>query len=479
MGKASLRFSIVRQGVSVPLRGSPLAAGVDLAAAESTVVSAGGSAEIKTGLKVHVPQGAYARIAPRSGLAAKHMIDVGAGVINADDTEELKVLLYNHGLQDFNVSPLDRVAQLLVERVATPACDIAEVDALTSTERGEGGFGSTGVAGAVAAGPDGPVQSSGQSNLGTSNKIFVKRLTAGATVPKRLSPLGAGIVVAASENTVVPSNGKAIVKTGLSMALPVGTYARCAPLTSLAKDHMLKWGAGVIDSDYRGEIGVVLFNFGTQEVSFAPGDDVAQLVLQEISQAPCKEVPELDATARGSGGFGSTGVKRQLGEEAVAESEDTPAEPFLCVKRLSPESTMPKRGSAEAAGFDLAASEATTVPAHGKAIVKTGLAVATPPGTYARIAPRSGLAAKKMIHCGAGVVDADYRGEVGVVLFNHGPEDFAVAVGDRIAQLILEKALLLPVEDVTAEPTAEPAAKRACLAPSASDMSTSYGTAGA
>lgn len=64
------------------------------------------------------------------------------------------------------------------------------------------------------------------------------------------------------------------------------------------------------------------------------------------------------------------------------------------------------------------------VPARGKAVVPTGLAIAIPHGTYARIAPRSGLAVKHFVDTGAGVVDEDYRGEVGVVLFNHGDQDF-------------------------------------------------------
>ena len=64
------------------------------------------------------------------------------------------------------------------------------------------------------------------------------------------------------------------------------------------------------------------------------------------------------------------------------------------------------------------------VPARDRAVVPTGLAIAAPHGTYARIAPRSGLAVKKFIDTGAGVVDEDYRGEVGVVLFNHSGEDF-------------------------------------------------------
>ncbi len=95
--------------------------------------------------------------------------------------------------------------------------------------------------------------------------------------------------------------------------------------------------------------------------------------------------------------------------------------------------------SANAAGYDLCSVSNLTIPTHGKALVPTGLAIATPPGTYGRIAPRSGLAWKKMIGIGAGVIDADYRGELKVVMFNHGDEAFEVAEGDRIAQLILER----------------------------------------
>jgi len=111
----------------------------------------------------------------------------------------------------------------------------------------------------------------------------------------------------------------------------------------------------------------------------------------------------------------------------------------LQVKFLSEHAVLPCRGSDLSAGFDLSSAEETVIPANGKGIVKTDLSIACPPGTYARIAPRSGLAVKKFIDCGAGVVDADYRGPVGVVLFNFGTQDFEVKRGDRIAQLILEK----------------------------------------
>ena len=97
------------------------------------------------------------------------------------------------------------------------------------------------------------------------------------------------------------------------------------------------------------------------------------------------------------------------------------------------------RGTSGSAGYDLAAAQSAVVPAHGKCLVKTGLSMALPPGCYGRIAPRSGLAWRKFIDVGAGVIDADYRGELGVILFNFGEEDFVINMGDKVAQLIFEK----------------------------------------
>jgi dUTP pyrophosphatase len=118
------------------------------------------------------------------------------------------------------------------------------------------------------------------------------------------------------------------------------------------------------------------------------------------------------------------------------------------VKRLVPEAVLPKISSPGDAGYDLSASAALDVAPGDWKVVPTGLAIAVPEGTYGRVAPRSGLAAKRGITTGAGVVDSSYRGQVGVVLFNHGKESFKIEVGDRIAQLILEKIETLPVVEV-------------------------------
>eukprot|EP00906_Rhabdomonas_costata_P025826 RCo036884 len=119
----------------------------------------------------------------------------------------------------------------------------------------------------------------------------------------------------------------------------------------------------------------------------------------------------------------------------------------LLVKKLSESAVLPKRGSPFAAGYDLSSAVDVVVPAGGKVVVPTDLAIAVPPGTYGRVAPRSGLAAKHHIATGAGVIDEDYRGNVGVVLFNHAKTDFQVKKGDRIAQLVLERIVTPEVEE--------------------------------
>jgi dUTP pyrophosphatase len=112
---------------------------------------------------------------------------------------------------------------------------------------------------------------------------------------------------------------------------------------------------------------------------------------------------------------------------------------MLLVVKLSEHATIPTRGSPLAAGYDLYSAQDTNIPARGKGLVKTDIQIRVPRGTYGRVAPRSGLAWKQHIDIGAGVVDEDYRGNVGVVMFNHADQVFKVKKGDRIAQLVCEK----------------------------------------
>lgn len=119
------------------------------------------------------------------------------------------------------------------------------------------------------------------------------------------------------------------------------------------------------------------------------------------------------------------------------------------VKLLNSLAKLPRRASAGAAGYDLTSIEHVTIFPGTRGLVSTGVSVKLPPGVYGRIAPRSGLAVKNGIQIGAGVIDADYRGEIKVLLFNHSSDHtFDVALGDRIAQLICERCELPEVTQV-------------------------------
>jgi dUTP pyrophosphatase len=126
----------------LPRRATPGSAGYDLASVEDKVVPARGKVLISTGWAMTVPHGYYGRIAPRSGLALKNHIDVGAGVCDEDFLGVVGVVLFNHGSEDFHVKIGDRIAQFIITKITTP--EVLEVDKLEKTERGEGGFGSTG-----------------------------------------------------------------------------------------------------------------------------------------------------------------------------------------------------------------------------------------------------------------------------------------------------------------------------------------------
>ena len=138
--------------------------------------------------------------------------------------------------------------------------------------------------------------------------LRVKRLSANAVLPVRGSPFAAGYDLCAASAGVVPRRGKALIPTDLAIAVPPGCYGRIAPRSGLAWKHSLDTGAGVIDEDYRGNVGVILFNHSDADFAYAAGDRVAQLVLERIAVADVLEVDSLEDTARGAGGFGSTGV---------------------------------------------------------------------------------------------------------------------------------------------------------------------------
>lgn len=126
--------------------------------------------------------------------------------------------------------------------------------------------------------------------------------------------------------------------------------------------------------------------------------------------------------------------------------EKTPNLSLVNIKLLTNDAMTPTRGSSGSAGSDLYASRPCVVPAHGNALVHTDIAMAIPDGHYGRISPRSGKALNDKLDVGGGIIDSDYRGELGVIIFNHGDSPYKVVCGEKIAQLIIQQfAVMVPV----------------------------------
>ena len=139
------------------------------------------------------------------------------------------------------------------------------------------------------------------------NLLRFKQLDPRAVLPKRGSVLAAGLDVCGIEDVEIGPKQRAMARTGLAVAIPPGFYGRVAPRSGLAAKSGLDVLAGVIDSDYRGEIVCVLYNTGDVSVKLPAGSKICQLIIEQIITPEATWATDLDETARGAGGFGSTG----------------------------------------------------------------------------------------------------------------------------------------------------------------------------
>jgi dUTP pyrophosphatase len=129
----------------------------------------------------------------------------------------------------------------------------------------------------------------------------------GASLPEYASAGAAGADLRASEAVLIAPGARAAVPTGLYLQIPPGHVGLVWPRSGLAVRHGIDTLAGVIDSDYRGEVRVVLVNHGDEAFRVAPGERVAQLLVQPVEKAAFAAAASIDDTDRGRGGFGSTG----------------------------------------------------------------------------------------------------------------------------------------------------------------------------
>ena len=157
-----------------------------------------------------------------------------------------------------------------------------------------------------------PVRSSDSSRLDHTEDaqpqvLNFKRLDPGATLPTRGSSLSAGVDIYVIEELTIPPGERRLARTGLAVAIPEGYYGRLAPRSGLATKNGLDTLAGVIDADYRGEIGCLLYNAGNETIHLPAQSKICQLIIEKIITPTPVWAEEISDTDRGSGGFGSTG----------------------------------------------------------------------------------------------------------------------------------------------------------------------------
>ena len=136
------------------------------------------------------------------------------------------------------------------------------------------------------------------------------RVREGSIAPAYMTPGAAGMDLAAAEGPVTLAPGeRTAIGTGLELEIPVGFEGQVRPRSGLARKHgvTLVNAPGTIDSDYRGEVTVLLINLGSVAHTIARGDRIAQLVIAPVTQVALEEATEISRTARGAGGFGHTG----------------------------------------------------------------------------------------------------------------------------------------------------------------------------
>ena len=157
--------------------------------------------------------------------------------------------------------------------------------------------------------PELPSMSAAPRVSHSAQRLRVVRVHKDAILPKRATAGSAGYDLFSIAEVHMQSGMRHTIKTGIKVEIPAGCYGRIAARSGLAMIHGMQTMAGVIDSDYRGEIGVVLVNMGDKDVVFEKGTRIAQLILERCMTPMVEEIEESDlsSTERGNGGFGSTG----------------------------------------------------------------------------------------------------------------------------------------------------------------------------
>jgi dUTP pyrophosphatase len=140
-------------------------------------------------------------------------------------------------------------------------------------------------------------------------KLKIKKLDKNARLPKYAHTNDAGMDLFSIESKTLESGERFVCRTGIAMAIPTGYVGLIWDKSGVAAKGGIKTMGGVVDSSYRGEVGVVLKNLSKEKYEIKKGEKIAQMLIQKIENPEIEEVDDLESTERGNGGFGSTGLK--------------------------------------------------------------------------------------------------------------------------------------------------------------------------
>lgn len=149
--------------------------------------------------------------------------------------------------------------------------------------------------------------------------LYFTKLSLNAFTPVKATEQSAGYDLRSAYDYTVNHQNKQLVKTDIAIRIPDGCYGRIAPRSGLALHYHIDIGAGVIDRDYRGNVGVVVFNHSKSSFIIRKGDRIAQLICERIVEPKLQEVTDLNITERGRRGFGSTGVSDDINDNLINE----------------------------------------------------------------------------------------------------------------------------------------------------------------
>lgn len=362
-------------------------------------------------------------IAPRSGLAWKNFIDIGAGVIDSDYRGNVGVVTFNHADSDFQVKKGDRIAQLIIEQISLASAMQVE---------------------------------SFEGNNHKNDKLQVKLLSSDAQLPIRGSKEAAGYDLFSSKAVTVPPHSSSIIPTDILVNPPIGTYCRISPRSGMSWKNFTDISAGVITyGDITNPLNIYLHNHNNNELKIEKGERVAQLILESYEKVNIIKTDKLDDTNRGANGFGSTGISLTDKPTAVKRSDPNDSPQTGKKRKLSDSSLISDLyyTKEDVAHEPTLKNDVIKLYSKGKQIlspfskniVKTGIFTSIPNETYGRLSCTPKLA-EQFVDGGAGVIDSDYRGEIGVILFNHSPNE--VTVDGEVCNMTIEKISLCSVKEV-------------------------------